>query len=198
MVDKVVRFKMTTAYDTYYKVENLFGDPYPELIHFFKKHTSKGKVLDLGCGQGRNAIPLARIGFDVLGIDNSKVGIDQMNQTAKTENLPLEGIVTDIFQFENYSNFDFVLLDSMFHFTKKNKQKEILFIKKIISKIIKNCVVIFCIQDTGKKVEILNGAIHFKKSIEQIVNQKFEYLFEDTKSGHKSKTNYRMIIIKNK
>ena len=48
MVDKIVRFKMTTAYDTYYKVENLFGDPYPELIHFFKKHTSKRKVLDLG------------------------------------------------------------------------------------------------------------------------------------------------------
>lgn len=189
---------MTTAYDTYYKNENLFGDPYPELIHFFKKHTSKGKVLDLGCGQGRNAIPLARIGFDVLGIDNSKVGIDQMNQTAKTENLPLEGIVTDIFQFENYSNFDFVLLDSMFHFTKKDKQKEIFLIKKIISKVKKSCIVIFCIQDTGKKVEVLNEVIHFKKSIEQIVNQEFEYLFEDTKSGHKSKTNYRMIIIKNK
>lgn len=50
---------MTVTYDKHYETENLFGDPYPELIEFFDKYSRKGNLLDLGCGQGRDAIPLA-------------------------------------------------------------------------------------------------------------------------------------------
>ena len=108
--------EMTVTYDKYYQTENLFGEPYPALIDFFAEYPKKGKVLDLGCGQGRDAIQLARLGFEVTGIDNSKVGIKQLNRVANTENISLAGIVTDIFKFEGFSEFDFVLLDSMFHF----------------------------------------------------------------------------------
>ena len=73
---------MTVSYDKYYQTKNLFGDPYPELIEFFTDHPEKGKVLDLGCGQGRDAIALARLGYSVTGIDNSQVGIDQMIRIA--------------------------------------------------------------------------------------------------------------------
>lgn len=41
---------MTVTYDKYYQTENLFGDPYPELIKFLTDYPKKGKVLDLGCG----------------------------------------------------------------------------------------------------------------------------------------------------
>ncbi|MCB0845307.1 MAG: methyltransferase domain-containing protein, partial [Bacteroidetes bacterium] len=80
---------MKVPYDKYYLTENLFGKPYPELIEFFSQNPQKGKVLDLGCGQGRDAIALARLGYSVTGIDNSKVGIEQMNQVAQTEKLNL-------------------------------------------------------------------------------------------------------------
>lgn len=142
---------MTVGYDTYYQTENLFGDPYPELIAFFRKYPKNGKVLDVGCGQGRDAIALARMGFEVTGIDYSKVGIGQMNQIAKKENLNLKGIRADIFQVDNFKGYDYVLLDSMFHFAKKDRIKETEFIQHIVSKIKKGCILIFCIQDTGKK-----------------------------------------------
>jgi hypothetical protein len=45
-----------TTYDKYYKTENLFGDHYPELIEFLAQYPKKRRVLDLGCGQGRDAI----------------------------------------------------------------------------------------------------------------------------------------------
>jgi len=185
---------MTVTYDTYYQTENLFGEPYPELIDFFNKYPKKGRILDLGCGQGRDAIPLARLGFDVTGIDNSKVGIEQMNQIAKTENLSLNGVVEDIFGLENFDGYDFVVLDSMFHFAKNDRIKEIGLIKKIISEIGKGCLVIFCIQDTGKKVEILKDTIGSEENVDRIDDKKFKYVFEE--NGHKSESDYRMVVIR--
>ena len=51
---------MNVEYDKYYQTEKLFGEPYPELINFYAEIKNKGKLLDLGCGQGRDAIALAK------------------------------------------------------------------------------------------------------------------------------------------
>ena len=85
---------MTVPYDKYYQTENLFGKPYPELIEFFAEYSKRGKVLDLGCGQGRDAITLARLGYTVVGIDKSKVGVEQMNRIAEAESLTVTGKVS--------------------------------------------------------------------------------------------------------
>ncbi|MCB0820944.1 MAG: methyltransferase domain-containing protein, partial [Bacteroidetes bacterium] len=82
---------MKSAYDKYYETEELFGEPYPELIEFFRTYSLKGKVLDLGCGQGRDSIAIARLGYEVTGIDNSRTGIEQMLEIAASENLNLKG-----------------------------------------------------------------------------------------------------------
>lgn len=95
-----------------------------------------------------------------------------------------------------FAEYDFVLLDSMFHFAKKDRTKETDFIKKILSGIKKGCLLIVCIQDTGKKVDILNVTIDFKKQLDRLIDKKFKYIFEDNESGHKSETDYRMIVIK--
>ncbi len=186
---------MTVTYDKYYQTVNLFGEPYPELITFFTEYPIKGKVLDLGCGQGRDAIALARLGYSVTGIDNSKVGIDQMNQIGQQENLNLIGLVDDIYTFDRFNEFDIILIDSMFHFAKKDKEKEIALIKKIVSDIKNGSIVVVCIQNTGDKVEILTQALDLEKSHTQLANKEFKYIFEDNESGHKSETDYRMIVI---
>lgn len=46
-----------------------------------------GKALDLGTGQGRNALYLASQGWDVTGVDISDVGIAQAIEAAKTAGL---------------------------------------------------------------------------------------------------------------
>jgi SAM-dependent methyltransferase len=46
-----------------------------------------GKALDLGIGQGRNALYLASQGWDVTGVDISDEGISQVNQAAKASGL---------------------------------------------------------------------------------------------------------------
>ncbi len=174
----------------------MFGSPYPILFDFLGAYPERGALLDLGCGQGRDAIALARLGYEVTGIDNSKVGIEQMNQVARKEILPLTGQVGDIFAFEDYATFDFVLLDSMFHFAKKDKKKEVAFIENVISKIKKGCLLIVCIQDTGNKVKVLEEAIHSNRPLVNIADESFTYVFEDKENGHQSETNYRLVVVK--
>lgn len=49
--------------------------PNPQLIEYARRHRrpwSATRVLDIGCGAGRNAVPLAAEGFEVIGLDQSR------------------------------------------------------------------------------------------------------------------------------
>ncbi len=189
---------MKVEYDKYYQIENLFGEPYPELINFYSAIKNKGKLLDLGCGQGRDAIALAKLGFEVTGIDYSRVGIEQLNEIAKRENLSLKGIVTDIYKYSNYSEFDFVLLDSMFHFGKREREKEIGLLNRIIELVKPDTHITICIQNSGNKLEVLNSIILEERIISIVNREEFVYEFKDEESNHTSKTKYVMMTIRKK
>ena len=45
------------------------------------------KVLDLGCGDGTTALPEARLGADVLGVDIASNLVEAGNRRAKAEGL---------------------------------------------------------------------------------------------------------------
>jgi len=187
---------MKVEYDKYYQTENLFGEPYPELIEFYSTIKNKGRLLDLGCGQGRDSIPLAKLGFSVTGIDNSKVGIEQLNQIAEKENLPLKGIVEDIYSYSDFDKFEFILLDSMFHFGKKERGKEIKFLNRLIEKSATNALITICIQKTGKKLEILNSIISGKNNLVLVNKTELVYKYEDKESNHSSESKYEMVTVR--
>ncbi len=187
---------MKVEYDKYYQTENLFGKPYPELIDFYAKIKEKGKLLDIGCGQGRDAIPLAKLGFVVTGIDHSKVGIDQLNKIAEKENLSLTGVVADIYSYSKFDKFDYILLDSMFHFGKKKREKELNFLNRLVSASKPNTIITICIQKIGKKLVILNTAISSRSDLIRITQTELIYKYEDKASNHCSETKYEMLVIK--
>jgi cyclopropane fatty-acyl-phospholipid synthase-like methyltransferase len=57
-----------------------------EALPVFRQFNVK-KVLDLGCGAGRNSIFLAKKGFDVIGVDVSKSALRFANKWAQKERL---------------------------------------------------------------------------------------------------------------
>ena len=177
-------------YDKYYQTPDLFGSPFTPLLDFFQKQKPKGKVLDLGCGQGRNAIAISRLGFDVTGIDISQVGINQMLDIAKKEQLNIKGVSQDIFSLKIIDQFDYILLDSMFHFNKKDKPKETAFIRKIVQDLNPRAILCICIQDTGHKVSILKKTIQ-GKLVSLLQEVDFTYTYEDPDSNHHSITPYK-------
>jgi SAM-dependent methyltransferase len=54
-----------------------------------------GKALDVGMGQGRNALYLAGIGWDVTGIDIADEGIRIAEEAARRDGLKLKAFVAD-------------------------------------------------------------------------------------------------------
>lgn len=110
---------------TYEKNKELYGHPYRELQDYFRSHT-KGTLLDLGCGQGRDAIFLASIGYEVTAVDSSKVGIAQMLSKAKEKNLEIKGIVSDVESLELKETFEIILFDMLLHSFDKEERIKLL------------------------------------------------------------------------
>jgi cyclopropane fatty-acyl-phospholipid synthase-like methyltransferase len=69
------------------------------LVHFLELFP-RGIVLDLGMGEGRNAIFLAEKGFDVEGLDVSKTAIERCIQLAKERNVVINAHVCDLKDFK--------------------------------------------------------------------------------------------------
>lgn len=59
-----------------------------------------GRALDVGMGQGRNAIYLAQRGWKVTGVDISDEGIRQPKESARKLNLDIEALNTPIESFK--------------------------------------------------------------------------------------------------
>jgi SAM-dependent methyltransferase len=187
---------MAVAYDKHYQTEDLFGKPYPELINFFSNNPTRGKLLDVGCGQGRDAIALARLGYEVTGIDNSAVGIQQMERIAKYEKLNLVGQILDIYKFRGFENFDFILLDSMFHFRKSELKKESELVERLINESKNGSLIVFCIQNSGNKIDTFNNIVNNLEFTERKTDLNFNYVYADRESNHTSETKYKMIVIR--
>ncbi len=172
-----------SLYNKHYQKQNYFGEPYPELLEYFNKLDRELTVLDLGCGQGRDVLGIGKMGFSVVGIDLSEVGINQLNQYAKNENLNVKGIVCDLDRFDQVSEFDIVLLDSMFHFYKNDIDIETARLHRILNSIKPNGIVIIVLQENKFRINYLKSIIlsdlyHFVIDVEEHliykeVNSKF-------------------------
>jgi SAM-dependent methyltransferase len=69
--------------DRYRESEMVFGHEANQLLVDVVAGFDRGSALDLGCGQGRNALWLAEQGFSVTGLDLSPVAIEQARARAR-------------------------------------------------------------------------------------------------------------------
>lgn len=119
---------MAYDYDRLYgKTPDALGDPTPVFVEFFDQQTEGTlRVLDVGCGQGRDALFIARLGHRVVGVDISPNGIRDLLVTARQEKLAVEGIATDITTFTPDGDFDVVLIDRTLHMLPEKERLEVL------------------------------------------------------------------------
>ncbi|WP_282022203.1 class I SAM-dependent methyltransferase [Ruegeria faecimaris] len=108
---------MAYNYDKLYgETRNALGQPTSVFVKFFDQLDQHNvRVLDVGCGQGRDAIFIANLGHRVVGVDISPNGIRDLRAAATKENLKVEGVVADITTYNPEGLFDIVLIDRTLH-----------------------------------------------------------------------------------
>ncbi len=133
-----------------------------------KEKRNKIKVLDLGCGAGNNAKFLAENGFNVYGIDGSKIAIKICKERFKEWNLKGNFIQGDFLKLPYKNNFFNLIIDrESLYANKFSDIKNI--INKIYQKLERNGLFISFIyssyhpdREFGKEIEP-NTYCNFKK-----------------------------------
>ena len=106
----------------------VFGDGKPvRIVEMVPHYVSSGSVLDVGAGQGRNTLFLARKGFRVVSLDTSEVALKQLKSATANEALPVEVIVSDIRKLDiDAENYDIVVFSFVLHLFFKEVSERIL------------------------------------------------------------------------
>lgn len=90
---------------------------------------SNSLILDVGCGEGRNSIFLAKLGHTVDAFDISKNGIAKAKKIAKAVGAEVNFFSQDLGSFEFEKDYDVILSHGVLHLPEKEVRDA--FIKKM-------------------------------------------------------------------
>lgn len=113
--------------DIYKKSECYWGlNPNGNLVQFLSL-IPKGKILDIGAGEGRNALFLAKHGFKVLCLDVSEVASEKCKKLAEKLGVSIDYKIGDIQDFSSAScKFSCIICSAALPFMKKSEAKEVI------------------------------------------------------------------------
>lgn len=81
--------------------ELVYGEAANEfLVSMADRCASHGRALDIGAGEGRNALFWAARGLDVLAVDQSDVGMRKAQELARKRGLKLQTLAADLREYE--------------------------------------------------------------------------------------------------
>lgn len=161
---------MTDYEQEFRKNPRACGDPFADVVSFFDGLSSRdATVLDLGCGQGRDALMIAERGFEVVGVDISPSGISQMIEQARNQDLKLTGEVADLLDYMPDKRFDISVLDRVVHMFPSESDKLLVISKAAEATLDSGTVVLV---DTPKNMPTIDRFFENRPGWETAVSKK--------------------------
>ena len=92
------------------------GRPQAEFVRLAENGEIRGRVLDVGCGTGENAIFFSRYGKETFGIDSAPRAIEKAKLKAQQHGSNVSFLVADAFSLDSLgTRFDTITDCGLFH-----------------------------------------------------------------------------------
>jgi len=83
-------------------------------------------VLDIGCGEGKDAVFLAKNGYRVTAFDVAENGIEKARELAKHNHVEVDFFVANMHEYKIDAEYDIIFSSGVLHYLPLNKRKEFL------------------------------------------------------------------------
>ncbi len=109
-----------TDYDKRYKAKGFYWGLTPNTLCYeimrIKPPTKPYKVLDIGCGEGKDAVFLARNGYNVTAFDVSEQGLSKARELADYSGVKIDFFKANVQDFRLESDYDIIFSSGVFHY----------------------------------------------------------------------------------
>jgi len=84
------------------------------------------KLLDIGCGEGKDAVFLARCGYNVSAFDISEAGLEKAKQLADKANVNVRLFRANIWDYRLDESYDILYSSGVLHYIKPELRDEVM------------------------------------------------------------------------
>lgn len=131
-IDSLLGYKslIHSDYDKRYDMEDYYWGITPNSLCYevmkLRPPVKPLKVLDIGCGEGKDAVFFARNGYIVTAFDLSETGIEKGKRLADRCNTYVDFFKADITDFRATEMYDIVFSSGVFHFIQPEIRGELI------------------------------------------------------------------------
>lgn len=119
---------VVTDYDGRYNTEEYYWGLKPNRICYdimkILPPIRPYRVLDIGCGEGKDAVFFAKCGYAVTAFDISKQGIEKAEKLAQYNKVEVRFFRGDIFDYRPETEYDIIFSSGVLHFLSRARRKE--------------------------------------------------------------------------
>ena len=103
------------------------SEPNATIKEFEHLLSKQSPIIEIGCGEGQNAVYLAKQGYcNVDAFDISEHGIAKLQQRCKKETVQLNAFTADLITYQFEKNYDMVMSFGTLHFVQKSDWKSLI------------------------------------------------------------------------
>lgn len=129
-MDALVGYSGVAAdYDNRYLTEDYYWGLRPNRLCFrlmeLLPPVKPYRVLDAGCGEGKDAVFLAKCGYAVTAFDISEPGIEKARRLAQRNGVELDLLKADLLDLRLDREYDVIFSSGVLHFIREPRREEV-------------------------------------------------------------------------
>ncbi|WNS40757.1 helix-turn-helix domain-containing protein [Paenibacillus sp. MMS20-IR301] len=132
-IDKLLGYasqdRPITIYEEVYKTHEYYWGTQPNKVCYqvlqLMPPTKPLRLLDIGCGEGKDAVFFARNGYEVSALDVSDAGIDKTKRLADQAGVSVNVFKADILDYRLSTHYDIIFSSGVLNYIKSEFRQEI-------------------------------------------------------------------------